>query len=246
MLSKSGYNCKDKAGEGIAEFCPSGWLYVIRCPSYTEMTLLIHHHDLSLSFRSSHTHTFVRWFVWMHPSSGFHPPPKFLVFIQLNPRLVKGWPRTKSTPGREPTSSQCPGAAPGGHVSSLDSPRTQETAYGSPVALQGRWGGKITRVPPPSVSRHHPYLHVFSRSPSSLTRCKPAITADRSRNLGGLLSSMARGIARAHARGGGRRGEVGAGSCRDLTPERLRIWPQRSRSEGPGWPCVPIPFFFFF
>lgn len=48
---------------------------------------------------------------------------------------------------------------------------------------------------------------------------------------------MARGLARAHARGGSGEvgwGGVGAGSCRDLTPEHPRNWPQLG-------PCLPVP-----
>nr|XP_020767643.1 uncharacterized protein LOC110149531 [Odocoileus virginianus texanus] len=133
---------------------------------------------------------------------------QFQAFIQQNPRPVNDWLGTQRTPGQAPTSSQCPGAAPGGHGDSLDSLKTQGTVHGSLAALRGRWAAQIARVPLPSVSRHHPYLDVFSRSPSSLPPGKPAI-APSALGIWEACLALWPEDAHAHTREAG-----AAGSCR--------------------------------
>lgn len=213
------------------------------------MKLQIQQNDLFPSFRSSHTHFQVapsqhRLLIRADASKllNFTCSLNFwcsFSWTQVNPGPGKGWPGTKS----KLTNWLCPETAPGGHGGGPDSPWTQITAQSSLAVLRGRWGGEITWLPLPSMTRHHPYLDVFARLPSSLTRCKPSITSAVTPSALGIredCSALWLAVSHVRTRRVAVRGEVGAGTCWDLTPERLRTWPPPSCSGGPGWPYLPV------
>lgn len=95
-------------------------------------------------------------------------------------------------------------------------------------------GSQTARVPLPSVSRHHPYLDVFSRSPSSLPPGKPAIAPSALGIWEACLALWPEASCARTRRQGGEVGWGGGGELPRFNPEHPRNWLHLG-------PCLPVP-----